>query len=111
MRRRRDVIAVLALLVLLAAIGPLVVGVVQIIREPPPEHVGLAVLGIVGDAFDRMLWSLGIAGVLLILLETVFAAIRSFRNRRQRRMMFSGFWRKRPTGWNRRLHARLPVVT
>ena len=56
MRRRRDllVLGMLAALVLVVTLGPLGVAVVQTVRDPPPQHPGLVLFGLVGAALDRL---------------------------------------------------------
>jgi len=77
MRRRGDrlVLGALAGLVLVAALGPFVVAVVQIVRDPPPEHADLMILGAGGEAIVRLMWGFGVAAVVLVL--RVIAASRS----------------------------------
>jgi hypothetical protein len=55
-------------------LGPLVAAVVQVIRDPPPQHAELVLFGILGAAFDRLVWSVGIA-VAVLLVRAVVAAI------------------------------------
>jgi hypothetical protein len=70
-------LGVLATLVCVVALGPLLIEMVQIIGDPPPQHPGLVLLGAVGDAMDRLLWSLGVGGAVLVL--RIVAAIPSRR--------------------------------
>ena len=97
MRRRRDllVLGVLAALVLVVTLGPLVVAVVQVTRDPPPQHAELMLFGILGAAFDRLVWSLGVA-VVVLLVRAVVAAIHSRRTGARGRIILSRFWRKGP---------------
>ena len=96
MRRRRDrlVLGVLAASVLVTALGPFVVAVVRIIRDPPPEHADLIVLGAAGEAINRLILSLGVAAVVLV-LRVVIAASHPHKTREQRWTTLSDFWRRR----------------
>jgi len=85
MRRRRDrlVLGALAVLVLVTALGPSVVAVMRIIRDPPPEHTDLIILGLAGKTISRLMWTLGVAVVVLV-LRVVTAAIHPQRTRERR---------------------------
>jgi formate hydrogenlyase subunit 3/multisubunit Na+/H+ antiporter MnhD subunit len=114
MRRRRDllVLGMLATLVLVVTLGPLVVAVVQTVRDPPPQYPGLVLFGLVGAALDRLAWSLGVAiGVVAVLV--IVAAIDAHRNREPQGRTLPRFWRTRST--EERAHgtrpARLPHRT
>src|SRR5262245_11159531 len=65
MRRRRELLllAVTVGLLWVITLWPLVVDVIQVVRTPPPQHPELVVIGIIGDAFERLLWIVGAAAV------------------------------------------------
>src|SRR5262245_51352160 len=74
-RRDRLLVGMLVGLGLAATLGPLVIGVVQVIRDQPsPEHLGLALFGLLGEAFTRLLWSVGV-GIIVFVLRTAVAAL------------------------------------
>src|SRR6266481_3296516 len=95
MRRRRDrlVLGALAVFVLVTALGPFVVAVVRIIRDPPPEHTDLALLGATAEAINGLVWSLGVAAVVFA-FRLVIAAIHPYRTREQRWIMLPDLARK-----------------
>jgi hypothetical protein len=65
-RLDRLILGVVAVLVVAITLGPLVAGLVQVMRVPPPQHPGLVVFGLVGEALGRLGWSLGLAAVVLV---------------------------------------------
>src|SRR5215468_9192904 len=75
-RRGPSAVGVMVLLVLAISLGPLIVGLVQLIRVPPAQHPGLVVFGLLGGALERLIWSLGVAAFVLI-ARAVTRAIRS----------------------------------
>jgi hypothetical protein len=75
-RQGRSALGVMVLLVLAISLGPLIVGLVQLIRVPPAQHPGLVVFGLFGGALERLIWSLGLAAFVLI-ARAVTGAIRS----------------------------------
>jgi hypothetical protein len=94
MHRRRDrlVLEVLAVLVLVTVLGPFAVAVSRIIRDPPPEHMDLMILGLAAEAINRLMWSLGVAAVVLV-LRLVVAASHPDRTRGRRWTMLPYFLR------------------
>jgi len=96
MRRRRDllVFAVTAGLVSAITLAPLVTEVVQVVRTPPPQHPELVVVGIVGDALERLAWSVGVAAVVLV-VRVVTRMIRPRLDRKSRRIRYPHSWQER----------------
>jgi hypothetical protein len=96
---RHRLLAGLALaVVLVAALGAPVVSLVQVIRDPPPQHPELVLLGILGEAIDRLVWGLGAAAGMVALLIGIVAII-SYGARERRWTRLSRFWgRDRPRG-------------
>jgi hypothetical protein len=76
-------------LVLVTVLAPFLVAVLRIIRDPPPEHTDLMILGLAAAAIDRLMWSLGVAAVVLV-LRVVVAASHPDRTRERRWTMLSG---------------------
>src|SRR5262249_35140473 len=97
MRRRRDllVFAVTAGLVSVITLAPLVMEAVQVVRTPPPQHPELVVMRIVGDALERLAWSVGVAAVVLV-VRVVTRMIRPRLDRKSRRIRYyPHFWQER----------------
>jgi|SRR5262245_797187 len=96
MRRRHDLrlLAVAAGLVSVITLGPLVVEVIQVVRTPPPQPPELVVMGMVGDALERLVWSVGVAAVVLV-LRVVASRIRPRLTRKSRRTRSPHLWRER----------------
>jgi uncharacterized membrane protein len=94
-RRRRDllVLAIAAGLVSVVTLGPLVAELIQIVCTPP-QHPELVVMGIVGDALERLVWSVGVAAVVLV-LRVVASRIRPRLTRKSRRTRSPHLWRER----------------
>jgi hypothetical protein len=79
-RRRRAVLGVAIVLAVAISLGPLIVGLVQMIRTAPPQHPGVVVFELVGEALGRLAWSLGFVVVVLV-VRAVFSAVRDSRAR------------------------------
>ena len=81
--RDRMWVGALAAAVVATAMGPFVVSVVQVIRDPPPEHADLMMLVGFGEAIDRLVWGSVIVAV-AIAFRAAGAAIRRHRRRQHR---------------------------
>ena len=68
MRRRSDMtLWAMAVLMLAIVLVPLLINLLQILRDPPPQHPDLVLFGIVGDAIDRLAHVVLVAAVVVVL--------------------------------------------
>src|SRR5262245_47187869 len=96
MHRRRElfVFAVTAGVLWVITLCILVVEVVQVVRTPPAQHPEVVLMAIVGDALKRLLWSVGVAAV-VVLARIVAGRIRPRLTRKSRRIRHPHFWQAR----------------
>lgn len=59
--RHQLALGVVAGLLATVAVGPFLERIVQVVLDPPPQHLELVLLGITDETLGRHLWALGLA--------------------------------------------------